>query len=246
VINYKLLLISILFLTSCIQHVEPGYEEKISKNWLPKDAAFPEEDEFYTLFYKYDLHLALTNVRPSQSDTAIQFCIPAAFTVLENDSIDGVFIVDGKIINRKVNHHLGGGMIIAQNKNFILKTDDGKLLTETWIDSIAKLGQSFFQQIQLVRDGKALEFNKDQKLFQRRAIVTWENGEITAVESKNSITLQEFADDLVKMHVTNAIYTDMGSFDEGWYRNPVTSGIVTIGKNKSETARQSNWLIFRF
>jgi hypothetical protein len=230
---------------ACMQYTEPGKENKKSTSWLPKDALFPEEDEFYTLFHMYDLKPSLTNIRPAKSDSSIQFCIPSAFTVVENDSIDGLFIVDGKIISRKVNHTLGGGLIIRDHKIFILKTNNSELLTEKWIDSVANLKQSFLQQIQLIRKGEALEFHKDQKLFQRRAIVSWDGiSYCSVVQSKNEITLQDFADDLKKMKVVDAIYTDMGSFDEGWYRSLETKATVKIGKNCSQTSQQSNWLIF--
>jgi hypothetical protein len=204
------------------------------------------EDEFYTTYYLLDKKIALADKRPSKADTSVFLCIPAAFTQLDDGSIDGLFIVDGKITDRKkVNHHLGGGLLVVNNQLHIFKTAEGKLLTESWKDSISALKGSFFQQIQMVRDGDALEFHKDQKLFQRRAVVIYHDGLIAVVESKSPITLQEFANDLVKMKVRDAIYTDMGSYDEGWARNPATKAIEVIGQNKMQTVFQSNWLVFK-
>ncbi|MDQ3110216.1 MAG: hypothetical protein M3R17_10005 [Bacteroidota bacterium] len=204
------------------------------------------EDEFYTVYYLRENKIELRDKRPTQKDTAIVLCIPAAFTQLDDGSIDGLFIINGKITDRKkVNHHLGGGLLILDGKPRIFKTDDGKFLTESWKDSIVALNGSFLQQIQLVRAGDALDFNKDQKLFQRRAIVIYADSSVALVESKNRITLQEFADDMVKMKVIDAIYTDMGSYDEGWVRDGANGKIVVIGKNRMETMRQSNWLVFK-
>jgi hypothetical protein len=46
------------------------------------------------------------------------------------------------------------------------------------------------------------------------------------------------------MGVKDLIYTDMGARDEGWYR--ISPGETRrIGKNLSQTARQSNWVIFK-
>jgi hypothetical protein len=203
------------------------------------------EDEFYTVYFLRGNKIELRDQRPSKKDTSVLLCIPAAFTQLDDGSIDGLFIINGKITDRKkVNHHLGGGLLIVNNKLRIIKTDDGKLLTETWKDSIIALNGSFLQQIQMVRNSKALEFHKDQKLFQRRAIVMYPDSSVAMVESKDRITLQEFADDLVKMKVVDAIYTDMGSYDEGWVRDPANAKISVIGQNRMETARQSNWLVF--
>ncbi len=241
----RLLLFPILFFASCIQHSNSDSSNGNTSSGVPEKNYFPDEDEVYSVFYTKNLIPELRNVRPQKSDTSIQICIPAAFTLLENDSIDGLCIIDGKIISQKINHHLGGGMSISKNKIHIIHTDDGKILTDSYVNGISQLGQSFFQQIQLVRNDSALEFHKDQKLFQRRAVVIFDNPDVAIVESKNAITLQEFADDLVKMHVKDAIYTDMGSYDEGWYRNPENKRVITMGKNCSQTSQQSNWLIFR-
>lgn len=204
------------------------------------------EDEFYKIYYLQHHKIALTNTRPSKADTAIKLCIPAAFTQLDDGSIDGLFIVNGKAIDsKKVNHHLGGGFLIEADKIQMLGTNDGKILTNTWQDSVCKLNVSFFQQIQMVRNGEALVFNKDQKLFQRRAIVIYADGNVAMIETKSPITLSEFANDLVRMKVWNAMYTDMGSYDEGWVRDPGNEKIIVIGNNRMETARQSNWLIFK-
>ncbi len=204
------------------------------------------EDEFYTTYYLLDKKITLADKRPSKADTNIFLCIPAAFTQLDDGSIDGLFIIDGKITDRKkVNHHLGGGLLVVNNQLQIIKTNEGKLLTENWKDSISALNGSFFQQIQMVRVGEALTFNKDVKLFQRRAVVIYRDSTIAIVESKSPITLKEFADDLVKMKAFNAIYTDMGSYDEGWVRNPEKQKVDVIGKNRMQTQFQSNWLLFR-
>ncbi|HET6991856.1 MAG TPA: phosphodiester glycosidase family protein [Bacteroidia bacterium] len=238
------------FLFSCIQVNNDGSlanknkEDSIKKSILNK---WNSEDEFYSIYHLRNLKVEITNVRPLQSDTSIKLCIPAAFTQLDDGSIDGLFIINGKIVDaKKVNHHLGGGFLIVNDKISIIKTDDGKFLTASCVDSLANLKASFFQQIQLVRDGENLGFHKDQKLFQRRAVAIYENGEIAMIESKSPITLDEFADDLVKMQVQNAIYTDMGSYDEGWARNPENGTIKVLGSNRSETRNQSNWLIFKY
>jgi hypothetical protein len=210
-----------------------------------KNLSWKTEDEFYTIYHLENGKIKLTDVRPSKNDTSIFLCIPAAFTQLNDGTIDGLFMVNGKIKKGAINYHLGGGMLIDKNSVSIFKTDDGKLLDSAWVEKIKKEESSFFQQIQLVREGKALEFNKDQKLFQRRAIVIYADNSLAVVESKSPIKLQEFADDLVKMKVKDAIYTDMGSYDEGWVRETSPAGkIIIMGNNRMETAKQSNWVVF--
>lgn len=230
------------FVSSCMQvanNEKTGTGDTLTAK---NNTAWKSEDEFYMTYRLRDKTIKLTDIRPDKKDTSVFLCIPAAFTLLDNGTIDGLFMVDGKIKKKSVNHHLGGGMLITNNTVSILKTDDGKLPDSAWIKKAETEGCSFFQQIQLVRESKSLEFNKDVKLFQRRAICIYTDNSVAVVESKSPLTLQEFADDLVKMKVKDAIYTDMGSYDEGWVRE--NGKITTIGKNRVETAKQSNWVIF--
>ena len=37
----------------------------------------------------------------------------------------------------------------------------------------------------------------------------------------------------------------MGAWDEGWYRNPLNNALKKIGKDLSQTHKQSNWIVFR-
>jgi hypothetical protein len=190
---------------------------------------------------------AITTVRPLKNDTNVLFVCAAAFTLLENDAIDGLFIDSGNVKVRWVNHSLGGGIVLpeksADEPSHIFGTDMGKMLDSVFIDSIAQLGASFFQQIQLVRDGQALRFQKEFSLFQRRALCMW-HGELVVVETKTACTMQKFANVLKSCGIQNALYVDMGSWDEGWYRTQ-QSELVKIGLMRNETDRQSNWFVFR-
>ena len=245
--NFFLILLLPFF--SCVEINKDGTynsNKKITDSTQTKSDVWEIESEFYTTYFLNNLQIEIIPTRPNKSDTAIQLCIPAAFTLLDNKSIDGLFICKGKIAGTSIiNHRLGGGFLIINDSISIIKTNNGKILSTNFIDSISKLNASFFQQIQLVRDGEVLEFHKDQKLFQRRAVVIFVSGKIAMIESKTPITLQEFSNDLIKLQVQNAIYTDMGSYDEGWVRSPEDKTVKSIGKNRSQTKYQSNWLIFK-
>jgi len=192
-------------------------------------------------------HAALTSKRPLKTEKDVIFCCAAAFTLLENNKIDGLFIENGKTVVRTVNHHLGGGIIIpsptSTGKTRIFGTEMGATLDSALIDSIQRTSSSFFQQIQMLRDGQPLVFRKDVSRFQRRAICIL-NGEAVVVETKWPCTLQKFADVLKKSGINDALYVDMGSWDEGWYRDE-RSAMHTIGMMKNSTGRQSNWFVFR-
>ncbi|TPG65318.1 hypothetical protein [Hymenobacter nivis] len=89
---------------------------------------------------------------------------------------------------------------------------------------------------------------KNQKLaggstFQRRALVEWADHRFAVVESlADDVTMQQFGEDLVALGARNALYLDMGGWDEGWYR--AGNNVVVLGHWRTDTAQQSNWLVF--
>lgn len=208
--------------------------------------------QVYDIMYKGANKMKFTTTRPNQKDTSVLLCIAAAFTSLDNGKVDGAYAVDGVVKQEVPNMRLGGGIMINNKtcdifpyhafpppsgivKDPTLKADMQKKI---------KAGKfSFFQQIQMIVNGNAERFF-DEKLFQRRAIVTFKDKKVAIIESQQAITLATFAKDLVELGAYNALYTDMGSWDEGWYRD--SSGkIQVIGTSKSQTDKQSNWVYFQ-
>ena len=239
------LLLVLLLSSSCVTQ-EPAPPQQDSVVQSTSSDSFPLKQQVngttYSVFYSGDRFFGITSARPARDDKKISLCIAGAFTLLENGEIDGLYIEHGKILRAKANHHLGGGLLVLDGKISILKTNDGKRLTSSWADSVAKLNASFFQQIQLVRNDSALRFGKDKAFFQRRAIVIFKDGKTAVVESKEAILLQRFADDLAQLGAKDALYTDMGGWDEGFYRD--ANGVVrTMGLMRTDTRRQSNWVV---
>lgn len=182
--------------------------------------------------------------RPATSDSDIVLCIPAAFTRHDNN-IDGVFVASGSIGNATaVNRELGGAMVITNGHCKLLDTNKSALLSPDFLQSIKKTNGSLFQQFLLVHNGKPAVF-RDQSKFQRRAIVLTKQGTYKVFESDKAISFSTFNSDLVSMGVTEALYFDMGAWDEGWYRHATTGKTITIGLDRSRTKRQSNWLILK-
>lgn len=198
----------------------------------------------YTFFHQEKSKARFVVTRPSAKDTSLLLCIPAAFTMQLNNTIDGFYMVEGKPFNTKaVNHRLGGAAHFVNGKISFFDTHRGAIFTPAAMDSLKKTGGSLFQQIMIISDGKAARF-KDTALFQRRAIVHFANGKTAVAENNKPIRLADFSNDLVELGVTEAIYTDMGSWDEGWYRDPETGKLKIIGQIRTQTARQSNWVVF--
>lgn len=198
----------------------------------------------YTFFKKNNCRIAFTNVRPDKKDASVLLCIPAAFTNTGNDRIDGIFAVKGEVGNADaVNKTLGGICYIEKNSCRIFQSGKGRLFNDSLLQQVKAGHVSFFQQIQCIQNGKAASFI-DKKVFQRRGIAVLKDHSIAIIESRESITLRVFSEDLAALGVADLIYTDMGAWDEGWYRDPENQLRKTIGRDLSQTARQSNWVVF--
>jgi hypothetical protein len=199
----------------------------------------------YTIIYKNAAKIDFEITRPDKKDTNILLCIAGAFTGLDKYDIDGLYICKGKTGNKdKVNKTLGGAIAIIEGECTIFPTTKGKLLTTTFTTTIEEQKGSLFQQIQMIENGSVASF-KDTLLFLRRGIVVFTNGKTAVVESKTPITLKTFASDVAAFEAKDLLYTDMGAWDEGWYRSPINGSIAPLGYDHSQTARQSNWVVFR-
>lgn len=244
-------LITLLF-ASCSTSVatdrsDSVHETSRNRSSFIRDSICTIDSLELTFFIPIECTLEITNTRPGKNDSDVVMCCAAAFTRLENDAIDGLYIIRGKVIVPKVNRGLGGGITIHSTGNIldckIAGTEMGSKLDSTFIEKATRDSVYFFQQIQLVRDGLPLVFRKDLSLFQRRAVCIL-NGRAVIVESGTACTLQKFADVLDAAGIDNALYLDMGSWDEGWFRSK--NGVInTIGLLRTATRRQSNWIVYR-
>lgn len=199
----------------------------------------------YTFIKKNNCKISFETKRPNNKDQNILACIPAAFTNLNNLKVDGIYSVNGIVENRDViNQTLGGVFYIENNSCKIFQSKKGKLFNDSLLTIVKTQKASLFQQIQCIENGTAAKF-KDKKLFQRRGIAILNDNSIAIIESEQAITLEVFSKDLVLLNVKQLIYTDMGAWDEGWYRNPLHNVLIKIGKDLSQTDKQSNWIVFK-
>lgn len=199
----------------------------------------------YTIFTATTSKLDISLTRPAKTDATILLCTAGAFTDLQNFTVDGLYIDHGKVLNKtKINNSLGGAIKIINGACEIFPTEKGKLLTDSLINFVVAKNGSLFQQIQMVENGAGAKY-KDVKLFQRRAIVKLKGNKIAVIESYENITLSAFTTDLIELGALDALYVDMGAWDEGWYKNPSDNKIMTIGRMKTQTDKQCNWVVFK-
>jgi hypothetical protein len=189
------------------------------------------------LFAPKSLTISLYSKRP-QKNSKIYLVVPAAFTD-PTTKTDGLFIENGNYITRRINKKLNGVCLIFNNKvQFI----NSIALNENLVNEVITKKQSLFQQVLLVFNSKIVAcplFKNDLNL--RRAIVEI-NNHFYLVQSKTKTSILDFQNSLITIQVKNAIYLDMGTYSEGWYRE--NNKVISIGETMTQTNRQSNWLVF--
>lgn len=197
----------------------------------------------YTMFYQGPLKASFELERPKQSDNSVMLCIPCAFTSYVG-SIDGIYMSDGRLHHKHfVSNACGGAGVICNGSIEMISTNKGKVFTPEFLKDLSEKRASLFQQFLVVENGVPAHF-KDKTLFQRRAIAKLKDGQTVMFESKTPLTLTQFGLDLKELGAKNAIYTDMGAYDEGWYRDTENS-VKPIGNDRSLTGKQTNWFTFR-
>ncbi|MBX3150210.1 hypothetical protein KF728_08695 [Candidatus Obscuribacterales bacterium] len=239
------LLITVISLVACvIVGVGGAAYGGSTRNGLSVTSVKGESGTSYHLYERgADLDVVWQTKRPSKSDPRIRLCIPAAFTTTTG-TVVGIYCVNGKIGHRKqISKPIGGVLEIVNGKFKIFPSNKGAKFTPEFLASLETNKASLFQQFQLVENGTPAKF-KDKKHFQMRAIAKFSSGLEAIVESDTAIDFKTFNSDLVVMGVKDAIYTDMGAWDEGWYRDPKAGNLVAIGLDRSKTDKQTNWVTF--
>jgi hypothetical protein len=195
----------------------------------------------YDIYDRTECNVEFRSQRPDSNDRNVLMCIPAAFTSTKQ-GIQGLAIINGKEVGGPVDHQVGGAIVIVHGDYDIISTAKGSLLTNKFVSDLKSAQGSLFQQFQLVEDKVPGSFH-DKSDFQRRAIVVFLDHTRAIIESREALTLSEFARDLASMDVLNALYTDMGAWDEGWYRDRHNK-LQVIGDLRASTDLQTNWLVF--
>jgi len=232
------LLIGLVFI--CSRSTNGGYKSPITIESAHGSSGKCD----YKIIYKNSARIDFKIKRPDVNDSHILLSIPGAFTRLDNDSVDGLCICNGYTHNRHgINHSLSGVIEMVNGECTIFRSYRGSTLTDSLITSLERKHGSLFQQSWLVVNDSCAHY-KDSSLFVRRAIVKFNTGKTAIIESSEAITLWVFANDLKALGVKDALYTDMGAWDEGWYKNPDDGKVFLLGDNYSQTQKQSNWVVF--
>ena len=198
-------------------------------------------DRSYTIFSEQHSRIRLTLTRPSREDARILLAVPGTYTS-PHDSVEGMVVLNGRIVQARERQGWDGAVIFDRGRVEMIATENGRSLTYAFLKETASHGRSLIQVHLLVHGGVAQSF-KPQPLLPRRALAVFTDGVSAVIEGGNVTDLTTFATDLVHLGVRDAVNLDMGSWSEGWYRNPTTGATVTIGIPNPATARQTNWVV---
>lgn len=154
-----------------------------------------------------------------RQDTTIVFAAQAADIRRDNKKIVGAFVLQGEPLAWGISKR--GYCAIIEDKITLGVADNTPLFEEA-----TEKGGYFFRQYPLVDQGRLVE-NEPKNKSIRRALCD-RGGEIMMVESQSSESFHDFAQALVDLKVTNAIYL-VGSTAFGWAvdenRNRVEFGV---------------------
>lgn len=211
-----------------------------ARNPLAVETRKAASAEKYLVIALNDAPIYFTTEKPNRDDANLLLAIPAGFVTKEGNPI-GAWVSNGQV-SYKVNPKLGGALSIIDGKFEFVDTKNGTTLTKEFLDRIAGKSGGLFQQFTIVKNRIPGSF-KDPGKFLRRGIGKTVEGKEIIVESKNPITMKQYASDLVALGLKDFVYTDMGPWTESWFRDPKTGNLVDIGNEKAAQIKQANWLV---
>lgn len=202
-----------------------------------------QKGNLYSVFYPQDLAVEVTTARPSADDERYCLGVAAAYTDLETNQPLDLLVANGRPLQARAKvGFLDGMLTIVGNKLTITSIARGQSPPSAQLAHVQSQQGTLLLQELLVLGGKNQKPAGGSQ-FQRRALVEFADHRFAVVESaSDALEMQQFGNDLVELSATNALYLDMGDWDAGWYKRG--GQVVTLGHRRTETPRQSNWLVF--
>lgn len=207
------------------------------------DTLYYETDTITYSYIRYTPENAqyhFQRVKPDSNDANILMSIVAAFTSKRPEHVVGTSVSYGKKKVYPTDAETAYCLIINDEVT-IEPLENNKSFA---IERAVKQKGDYFQQMHLIYNGEAqqCEIFKNRATF-RRALVQ-KDYETSIIETLERMTIDEFINGLISLEYKQAIYLDMGSWSEGWYKD-YENNIVRIGNNWKSSHLQTNWLVIR-
>lgn len=198
----------------------------------------------YTIFHPDKLAIRVVTSRPAPTDEQVQLSVAGAYTDLDTNRPLDLLVCQGQMLQSQAKvGFLDGVLTIVDTTLTISRIAKGQTPPAAELARVQHRKGTVLLQELLVHQGQNQRPAGGSR-FQRRALAEWPGHRFAVVESTaDNLTMQQFAADLIELGATNALYLDMGDWDEGWYRAG-NGGVVKLGHLRTETPRQSNWLVF--
>jgi hypothetical protein len=196
--------------------------------------------EKYSFIFINNAPVRLVDSEPDKTDKKRLLSMPIAFTSV-TAKIIGAFVHEGKV-ECSVSKKLGGALKISNDRFEVIDTVDGAVLTDAYLDELAKNGGSLVQQFLVVKGNQPCKF-RDKGLAQRRVIANLNDGKEVVIESNRFMTLSKFATDLSELGVKNCLYSDLGAWGQSWLRDSKSGKLKNLANEKSVTENHTNWFL---
>lgn len=207
------------------------------------DTLYYQIDTMQCRFVRYTPENAqyhFQRVKPDTNNNDILMSVVAAFTSKRPEHIVGTSVSNGKKKIYSTDAETAYCLIEGDNVYIKSLSENSKLA----IERAEKQKGDYFQQMHLVENKKAkqCEIFKNRATF-RRALV--QKGEETSIiETLERMTIDDFTKSLIHLGYEQAIYLDMGSWSEGWYKDE-DNNVIRIGNNWKSSHLQTNWLVIK-
>lgn len=210
---------------------------------LEIDTLYHQIDTMQYRFARYipeNAQYHFQRVKPDSNNTDLLMSVVAAFTSKAPEHVVGTSVSNGKKRIYPTDAETAYCLIVGEEVKIEALSENHKSAIETAV----KQKGDYFQQMLLIEnaEAKSCEIFKNRATF-RRALAQKE-GETHLVESLDRMTIDDFIQSLIFLGYEQAIYLDMGSWSEGWYRNDENE-IIRIGNNWKSSHLQTNWLVIR-
>ncbi|MED9962976.1 MAG: phosphodiester glycosidase family protein [Bacteroidales bacterium] len=210
---------------------------------LEIDTLYHQIDTMQYRFARYvpqNAHYHFQRVKPDSNNTDLLMSVVAAFTSKAPEHVVGTSVSNGKKRIYQTDAETAYCLIVGEEVKIEALSENHKSAIETAV----KQKGDYFQQMLLIEnaEAKSCEIFKNRATF-RRALAQKE-GETHLIESLDRMTIDDFIKTLISFGYQQAIYLDMGSWSEGWYRNEGNE-IIRIGNNWKSSHLQTNWLVIR-
>ncbi len=223
---------------------EPHYQqiqevEQKEENKKEQEKAFIEileetvNDVPMYVYIPHNASMELTTELPDKSDSSIIFVAQAADFRADNQGIVGDYVLAGNQLAR--GQRKEGFCAIIDNQITIGMATKTDFLSE----AIAHNGY-FFRQYPLVNNSTVVDNEPKGKSIRRALAIR--NKQVLMVESRSRESFHDFAQALVDIGISDAIYL-VGESAFGWYYDK-DGTMTTFGKEK-ENLPGTNYLIWR-